>query len=110
MLDKTMEASAAKFVKSIRETETYKKYSFQLKKLKEDPELFAQVNEYRLRNYELQNTSQIDELFDKMESFEKEYEKFRDNQIVDEFLSAELAFCRMMQEIDVFITNELKFE
>lgn len=110
MLDKMIETSATRFVNSIRETETYKKYRIQLEKLKEDPELLAQVNEYRRRNYELQNTSQIDELFDKMYSFEKEYEKFRDNPIVDEFLSAELAFCRMMQEIEIVITNELKFE
>lgn len=110
MLDKMIETSATKFVKAIRETETYKRYQIQLEKLKEDPELLAQVNEYRRRNYELQNTSQIDELFDKMYSFEKEYEKFRDNPVVDEFLSAELAFCRMMQEIEIFTTNELKFE
>ena len=110
MLDRSMETSASKFVKSIQATETYKRYSFQLEKLKEDPELFAQVNEYRRRNYDLQNTSQVDELFDKMESFEREYEKFRENPAVDDFLIAELAFCRMMQEIDIFIASELKFE
>jgi hypothetical protein len=29
---------------------------------------------------------------------------------VDDFLRAELAFCRMMQEIYVIITEELNFE
>lgn len=110
MLDSGMETAAIRFVKSIKETEVYKKYNFQLKRIKEEPELFAQVNEFRQRNFELQNTSQVDELFDKMDAFEREYEKFRENPLVDEFLKAELAFCRMMQEIDVFITNELNFE
>ena len=110
MLDKTMKTSAEKFVQSNKGTQTYKRYSIQLEKIKENPELFAQVNEYRRRNYELQNTSQIDELFDKMYFFEREYEKFRENPVVDDFLSAELAFCRMMQAIDIYITSELKFE
>ncbi len=110
MLDNGMEAAAIKFVKSIKETEVYKKYNYQLRKIKEEPELFAKVNEFRRRNYELQNTSHVDELFDKMDAFEKEYETLRDNPLVDEFLTAELAFCRMMQEIDVFITNKLDFE
>lgn len=110
MLSGGMETAAIRFVKSIKETEVYQRYNYQLNKIKEEPDLFAQVNEYRKRNFELQNASQVDELFDKMDVFEKEYEKFRENPLVDEFLTAELAFCRMMQEIDVFITNELDFE
>lgn len=110
MLDNQMEAATIKFVKSIKETEVYKKYSFQLEKIKKSPELFEQVNEFRRRNYEIQNTTQVDELFDKMELFEKEYEKFRENPIVDDFLRAELALCRLMQEINGFVTSELDFE
>ncbi|MDO4302306.1 MAG: YlbF family regulator [Bacillota bacterium] len=110
MLDKQIEVATIKFVKSIKETEVYKRYSFQLGKIKKSPELFAQVNEFRRRNYEIQNTSQVDELFDKMELFEKEYEKFRENPIVDDFLRAELALCRLMQEISEFVTSELDFE
>ena len=45
-----------------------------------------------------------------MDAFEKEYEKFRENPIVDDFLKAELAFCRLMQEINMIITEELDFE
>lgn len=110
MLDRSMETAAIRYVKAIKETEIYRKYSFRLKQIKEEPEIFAQVNEYRRRNFEIQNTSQVDELFDKMDSFEKEYAKFRENPLVDEFLTAELAFCRMMQELEVYITKELDFE
>ena len=58
----------------------------------------------------MQNTSQVDELFDMMDVFEKEYEKFRENPLVDDFLQAELAFCRLMQEINMFVTQELDFQ
>lgn len=109
-MDKKIAADTVKFVQSIKETETYQRYSDQLAKIKSEPQLFDKVNEYRWRNYELQNTSQVDQLFDRMDAFEKEYEQFRENPIVDDFLDAELAFCRMMQDINVFITEELEFE
>lgn len=110
MLGCSMETIAAKFVKDIKQTEAYRKYYEQLEKLKRYPEQYEKVNEYRRRNYELQNTSQVDELFDKMDAFEKEYEKFREDPLVDDFLRAELAFCRMIQEMSVYITEELHFE
>lgn len=110
MLDNHIEIAVEKFVKAIKETDIYKGYCYQLEKIKKSPQLFESVNEYRHRNYEIQNTSQVNELFDKMDAFEKEYEKFRENPIVDDFLRAELAFCRLIQEINVMITEELDFE
>ncbi len=110
MKDKQMEEAAERFVGAIKNTETYKNYFEQLERIKKTPELFDRVNEFRQRNFEIQNTTQVNELFDKMGAFEKEYEKFRENPVVDDFLKAELAFCRMMQEINVFVTEELDFE
>lgn len=110
MLDSHMKNASVRFIKAVKDTETYKKYYCQLEKIKKNPELYEQVNEFRQRNYEIQNTTQVDELFDKMDAFEKEYERFRENPIVDDFLRAELAFCRMMQESTIYITEELDFE
>ena len=110
MLDNRVEAAATKFVKSIKESDIYSTYYYQVERLKRNPELYKEVNEFRQRNYEIQNTSQVDELFDKMDAFEKEYEKFRENPIVDDFLRAELAFCRLMQEVNTYITGELDFQ
>lgn len=110
MLDNQIGALTKDFVKSIKETDIYQKYYYQLGKIKKTPELFERVNEFRHRNFEIQNTSQINELYDKMDAFEKEYETFRESPVVDDFLRAELAFCRMMQEIYVIITEELNFE
>ena len=82
----------------------------QLELLKEQPEYYRKVNEFRQRNYEMQNATQVDDLFEKMDAFEREYEAFRENPLVDKFLSSELAFCRMMQKIDLSIMEELDFE
>lgn len=110
MLDNHMQAAAEKFVRAIKETEIYKKYYYQLGKIKKNPELYEKVNEFRQRNFEIQNDNHGDELFKKMDAFEKEYEKFRENPIVDDFLRAELAFCRLMQEAYVYVTEEIDFE
>lgn len=110
MLDNQIQVASEKFVSIIKETEAYRRYYHQLGKIKKNPELYDKVNEFRHRNFEIQNNHQGSELFEKMDAFEKEYEKFRENPIVDDFLQAELAFCRLMQEINIYITEELDFE
>ncbi|MBQ8598118.1 MAG: YlbF family regulator [Lachnospiraceae bacterium] len=110
MLDKQLDKASREYIRAIKDTAVYKNYRTQLERIKQYPDLYRQVNEFRQRNYEIQNTEQVDELFDKIDAFEREYEKFRENPIVDEFLRAELALCRMMQKIDIFITEELDFD
>ena len=48
--------------------------------------------------------------FDKLDQFTRENEAFRENPLVSDFLAAELAFCRMMQEIGLYVTDQMHFE
>ena len=109
-MEDSLENATASYVKAIRDTAVYQKYREQLERLKRNPEQYQKVNEFRRRNFEIQNTAQKDELFDKMDAFEQEFEKFREDPVVDEFLRAELAFCRMMQEVNLYITEAVNFE
>ena len=45
-----------------------------------------------------------------LDQFTRENEAFRENPLVSDFLAAELAFCRMMQEIGLYVTDQMKFE
>ncbi len=110
MSDKEILEAARKFADQIMASETYREYLYQREKIKKQPELYEKVNEFRQRNFDLQNETDEAELFDQLEAFEKEYEEFRENPFVDDFLGAELAFCRMMQDIYVLLTNEIDFE
>lgn len=110
MLEQSAIRAVDIFVESIKATDTYRNYCVQLQKIKQQPEQYAKVNEFRKRNFELQNSAQTDDLFEKMDAFEREYEKFREDTVVDDFLRAELAFCRMMQKVDILITEKLDFE
>ena len=110
MSDREIIDAARQFAKTIMTSKTYKEYLYQREKLKKQPELYGKVNEFRQRNFDLQNESDSDELFDKIEAFDREYEQFRENPFVDDFLCAELAFCRMMQEVYVLLANEIDFD
>ena len=92
----------------ILKSEVYQTYQTELEKVKQYPELKTQIDEFRRNNYLLQCRADID--FDKLDHFEKEYENFRQQPLVADFLAAELALCRMMQDIFGDITEALDFE
>jgi cell fate (sporulation/competence/biofilm development) regulator YlbF (YheA/YmcA/DUF963 family) len=103
-------AKAKELSETIAASETYKNYAMQRDILRKQPELYEKVNEYRRRNFALQNEDDSDNLYEKMEAFERELEKFRENPLVDDFLRAELAFCRMMQSLSDVIMEDIDFE
>lgn len=110
MSDREIIKAAREFADKIMTSDTYKEYLCQREKIKKEPELYARVNEFRQRNFELQNGMDGEELLERLEEFEREYEVFRENPLVDNFLNAELAFCRMMQEVYVLLADEVDFE
>ena len=109
-MDEHLSMALDDFIGQIKNSEVYKVYYEQVKKLNNYPNLQNQVNDYRRENFEIQNTYEGDELYDKTEEFFLKYEKFRENPIVSDFLASELALCRMMQEIDTRIIKGLDFQ
>lgn len=105
-----MERATDAFVEAICKTEAYRNYTQQVNRIKEQPLLKEKIDEYRERNFELQNSVESEELFDKIDEFEKEYAVLRENPIVDDFLVAELGFCRLMQKIYSDLADKVDFE
>ena len=95
---------------AVKESEVYREYRRQSERIDNAGDMREKIDEYRVRNFELQNSVQTEDLLDKLDDFEREYEKFREDPLVEEFLDAELAFCRMMQEIDVKLAEAMDFE
>lgn len=96
------------FIAAILATDVYASYRQELEKVKREPGLKDQIDDYRKRNFEFQSSTDND--FNKLDRFEKEYENFRANPLVADFLAAELDLCRMMQRINTRITAGLDFE
>lgn len=95
---------------AIKDSDIYREYRRQSEKVDNTGDMREKIDEYRVRNFELQNSVQTEDLLDKLDAFEREYEKFREDPLVEEFLDAELAFCRMMHEIDVKLAEAMDFE
>lgn len=105
-----MQKAALDFVGAVKASAEYQEYEMQLAKIKNQPELYEKVNEFRQKNFIIQNTENSEDILDRMEELEREYEEVREVPLVDDFLEAETSFCRMMQEINMFITKELDFQ
>lgn len=105
-----MKEAVQDFITAIKSTEEYLLYKREKERVGRQPEIKQQIDEYRRRNFEMQTLTEDDELFDKMEQFEAEYADFMEIPIVNDFLDAELAFCRMMQEVNVGVTGALDFD
>lgn len=106
--DENVNEAVKQLVGCNRNTDAYLEYQRQLARVKEQPELKRQIDDFRTRNFELQTSK--DTNFDKIDQFTRENEAFRENPLVSDFLAAELAFCRMMQEIGLYVTDQMRFE
>ena len=60
--------------------------------------------------YIIQSTEEGEAFIERMDELEREFEDVRAIPLVDDFLAAELCFCRMMQEINEMIWDEIDFQ
>ncbi|MBR5578610.1 MAG: YlbF family regulator [Lachnospiraceae bacterium] len=87
------------FLQALKESSAYKDYKYQKERVKRVPGLSDRINEFRVKRFEFQNY-QGEDLFEKVDEFERQYETFREEPMVREYLAAELEICRLVQEIN----------
>ena len=105
---RNVEVAADHYIDAIKASEEYLDYIREKDRVKQFPELKQQIDEFRRRNYEIQCSETA--AFETIEQFEKEYADFLKNPLVENFLAAELAFCRLMQELELKVVGSLDFE
>lgn len=96
-------------ISAVLDSPEYRAYDEQRNAVKRFPELKAKIDEFRERNFLIQISDDPDAL-QKLEQFEQEYSDFRENTMVADFLAAELDFCRMMQDVNLRLTEAMHFE
>lgn len=104
-----IDSALEQLIATLLSSEEYLAYDEQRNKVKKDPELKAKIDEFRERNFLIQ-ISDDDNTLEQLDAFEKEYSDFRENPLVADFLAAELEFCRMMQNVNMRITEAVHFE
>ena len=103
-----IDSATDEFISAILETDVYQSFAQELAKVKLQPGLKAQIDNFRRRNHEMQMSADMD--FNKLDRFEKEYEDFRSDPLVADFLEAEVDLCRMIQRINTRIVSGINFE
>ena len=107
-LEGHLDQAVENLIAAIKESDAYEKYLSALAVVKQQPGLKQQIDEFRRENYVMQNTG--DMAFERMEQFEQANSDFREDPLVSDFLAAELALCRQIQQINFNITEALNFE
>ena len=87
-------------VLEMQESKEYQNYLWM------EQELKIKIDDYRIRNYRLQQAEDVD-LFDAVDSLEHDFYDLRKNQKANAYLEAELAVCKMIQKVQQRITDEI---
>ena len=95
---------------AVRGSEVYQDFVKYRDLLKENPELMNRVNTFRGNNFRLQNEANRDELFRAMEQLNRESRELRRDPLVNAFLDAELALCKLMQKIGKTLTEGIDLD
>lgn len=97
-------------IRAIHDSREYREYENIKRKLKNMPELKNRINQYRIEVYKLQNTGDDENLYDRVEEFNRTHAEFRRDPLVDEYLKCELAVCRMLQRVASTVVGTVDLE
>ncbi|MCQ2517149.1 MAG: YlbF family regulator [Lachnospiraceae bacterium] len=104
------EKEKKQIVKIIKGSDEFKAYVAAKEAAKADIDLWRQINAYRNQRTELYARSNGDEIYEKTDSFESSYAFLYANPVAKAYLDAELAVCRMVQELGFAVVEALGFE
>ena len=104
-----IEAALEQLVTAMRNSEEYVRFQKAEAKVAEFSGLQQRIDEFRSSWYALQSSGSQD-LFEQIDQVDEKYMDFRENPYVQEFLAAELALCRMFQQVNWAIMQNLDFD
>lgn len=93
-----------KFLEAFQQSSAFMDYKYQQERVKKVPGLVDRINDFRRKRFEFQSYEGKD-LFEKIDEFQREYQTFKEEPLVREYLAAELEICRLVQEINLAIDD-----
>lgn len=79
--------------------EIYTQYLEKKQALDEEPEKKRLVNAFRQRNYTFRSSQYLENYDQELDKLAADIEALRTDRVIDEFLTAELALCRLLQTL-----------
>lgn len=95
---------------AMQESEAFRRYQAARQEVHQYPEKERRLHEFRKKNYLLQNTKEPIDLFVEVEQLEQEYADVYRDPMLAEFLAAEVAVCRVIQQVNRELIECLDFE
>lgn len=109
-MNSRIEEKAKELAELICSSQEYKNYLLCRGVLKEDPELYKKVNDFRRENFLLHVEEDADKLYDEIGRIQSEFAPVRRDIRVSGFLQYEQTVCRMLQRIDEILLEKLDFD
>ena len=105
-----MEKCTEDLIQCIIESDEYRQFCALRDRVREEPELRQQINDFRLHVFETQNSQEPLDMYGEQERLCRDYDEFRKNPLVNGFLLAELRVCRMVQKITSAIVGSVDID
>lgn len=97
-------------IREIKSSHEYNRYHCLKNKLASNEELYAKVNEFRKKGFEIQTTDSVDNTFAQAEALRLEYDDILSLPLVEDYLAAEQKICALMQNIYETMAEVLEFD
>lgn len=104
-----IESALERLATAMKNSDEYIRFKQAEAKVAEFSGLQQRIDEFRGNWYALQSSGASD-LFAQIDCIEMQYADLRENPFVQEFLAAELALCRMFQQVNWTIMQNLDFD
>lgn len=105
-----IDASLDQLISAVLESDVYQQYQQIREKIKQEPEKERAIHNFRRRNFMLQRSKDSIDLFEEIDRLEQEFDRFRQEPLVEEYLAAELALCRLIQKINFKLMEQVEFD
>lgn len=96
--------------RALLDSAEYRQYVNTSRAIKEQPELYHMMNDYRKRNRHVQMYASEDTIFDETNQLLVEYDSVVKNEKVAEFLAAEQKLLRMLQQVYANVERHMEFD
>ncbi len=103
----TIEANMQALIRAVKHSQEYLNFKTAEQELSVDPQLKQRVDKFRLHNFESQGQATEPQIFDIMDELSHESEELHKIPLAHNYLQAELALCRLLQNISRELVHEL---
>ncbi|MCI8282310.1 MAG: YlbF family regulator [Lachnospiraceae bacterium] len=105
-----IDACIEKLIDAILTSEAYQQYLSIREKVKQSPGMEQAIHEFRRRNFQMRKDGENLDLYEEIDRLGEEFAKLRSEPLVNEYLAAELAVCRLFQKINRSLLEQVEFD